>query len=106
MSVTTDTRKGIGVSALRKEDAQFLPGQGRYVDDIKLPGMLHMAIVRSPYAHARITGIDTSAAKQLPGVTAVLIGGEIEFAAGVPCASNPTGNTRQPARPQIAIDRV
>jgi carbon-monoxide dehydrogenase large subunit len=106
MSVTTDTPKGIGVSALRKEDAQFLTGQGRYVDDIKLPGMLHMAIVRSPYAHARITGIDTSAAKQMPGVTAVLTGGDLEFAAGVPCASNPTGNTRQPARPQIAIDRV
>jgi aerobic carbon-monoxide dehydrogenase large subunit len=106
MSVATDTHKGIGVSALRKEDAEFLTGQGRYVDDIKLPGMLHMAIVRSPYAHARITGIDTAAAKQVPGVTAVLTGGDLEFAAGVPCASNPTGNTRQPARPQIAIDRV
>ncbi|MDX6546543.1 MAG: aerobic carbon-monoxide dehydrogenase large subunit [Gaiellales bacterium] len=106
MSVVTDTRKGMGVSALRKEDAAFLTGQGRYVDDIKLPGMLHMAIVRSPYAHARITGIDTAAAKRMPGVTAVLTAADLEFAAGVPCASNPTGNVRQPARPQIAIDRV
>jgi len=106
MSVATDTHKGIGASALRKEDAEFLTGQGRFVDDIKLPGMLHMAIVRSPYAHADITGIDAAAARAMPGVTAVLTGADIEFAAGVPCASNPTGKTRQPARPQIATDRV
>ena len=47
--------KGVGEAVLRKEDAEFLTGEGRYVDDIKLPGMLHMAVVRSPYAHAKIT---------------------------------------------------
>ena len=46
---------------LRKEDARFLRGQGNYVDDVTLPGMLHGAVLRSPYAHARIVSIDTSA---------------------------------------------
>ena len=50
--------QGLGDSRLRKEDARFIQGKGHYVDDIKLPGMLHMDIVRSPFAHARIKGID------------------------------------------------
>ena len=45
---------GIGVSLARKEDARFIHGQGHYVDDVVLPGMLHMVVVRSPHAHARI----------------------------------------------------
>ncbi len=106
MAIATDTRKGIGTSTLRKEDARFLTGQGRYIDDIKLPGMLHMAIVRSPHAHAQVTSIDGAAARALPGVTAVLTAADLEFAAGVPCASNPTGQVRQPERPHLARDRV
>ena len=51
---------GMGHSVKRKEDPRFLRGQGNYVDDIQLPGMLHMDIVRSPYAHAKITKIDSS----------------------------------------------
>ncbi len=58
----------------RKEDARFLRGQGRYVDDVTMPGMLHSAILRSPYAHARIRSIDTTAAAALPGVQAVITG--------------------------------
>src|SRR6202142_3280580 len=65
---------GIGVSLARKEDARFVHGQGHYVDDVVLPGMLHMVVVRSPYAHARIKGIDTSAAMAIPGVIAVVTG--------------------------------
>ncbi len=65
---------GIGESVPRKEDARFIRGRGRYVDDIVLPGMLHMAILRSPHAHARIRGIDVSAASSLPGVVAVVTG--------------------------------
>ncbi len=98
--------KGVGESVLRKEDSELLTGEGRYVDDIKLPGMLHMAIVRSPHAHAKITSIDVSGALAVDGVTAVLTAADLSFAAGVPCASNPTGNVRQPARPQLATDRV
>ena len=63
---------GMGASRLRKEDARFIQGKGNYVDDIKMPGMLHMDIVRSPYAHARIKSIDKSEALKVPGVIAVL----------------------------------
>jgi carbon-monoxide dehydrogenase large subunit len=65
---------GMGHSMRRKEDARFIRGKGNYVDDIKLPGMLYMDIVRSPYAHARIKKIDTAAALKIPGVLAVIDG--------------------------------
>ena len=63
---------------MRKEDANFIRGQGSYVDDIKLPGMLFGAIVRSPYAHARIKGIDKAKALACPGVVAVLIADDLK----------------------------
>ena len=63
---------GMGHSMKRKEDPRFIRGQGHYVDDIKLPGMLHLAIVRSPYAHARIVAIHTEKALKVPGVLAVI----------------------------------
>jgi aerobic carbon-monoxide dehydrogenase large subunit len=66
--------RGVGHSVKRKEDARFIRGKGQYFDDIVLPGMLHMEILRSPYAHARIVSIDTSAAAALPGVIAVVTG--------------------------------
>jgi carbon-monoxide dehydrogenase large subunit len=65
---------GMGHSMKRKEDPRFLRGQGRYVDDITLPGMLYMDIVRSPFAHAKINRIDTSKALKVPGVLAVIDG--------------------------------
>src|SRR3954452_18121424 len=65
---------GMGHSMKRKEDPRFIRGQGRYVDDIKLPGMLHMDIVRSPYAHAKILAIHTEKALAIPGVLAVIAG--------------------------------
>jgi aerobic carbon-monoxide dehydrogenase large subunit len=65
---------GMGHSMKRKEDPRFIRGQGRYVDDIQLPGMLYMDIVRSPYAHAKIVKIDTSRALKIPGVAAVITG--------------------------------
>jgi len=66
--------RGIGHSVERKEDARFIRGKGTYVDDITLPGMLHMELLRSPFAHARIRSIDTSRAAELPGVVAVVTG--------------------------------
>src|SRR4029077_688075 len=63
--------KYFGASVKRKEDPRFLRGEGRYVDDIKLPGMLHAAFVRSPYAHARITAIRVEDARRLAGVAHV-----------------------------------
>jgi aerobic carbon-monoxide dehydrogenase large subunit len=74
MSVATTSIGGIGESVKRKEDARFIRGKGTYVDDVVLPGMLHMAILRSAHAHARIRAIDTTAAAALPGVVAVVTG--------------------------------
>jgi carbon-monoxide dehydrogenase large subunit len=69
----SDTPVGYG-RMLRKEDRRFVRGMGRFCDDIQLPGMLHLAILRSPVAHARIAGIDTSAAEAHPKVKAVVTG--------------------------------
>jgi len=80
MTTGTPDIRGMGHSVKRKEDARFLRGKGHYVDDIKLPGMLYMDIVRSPYAHARITGIDASKALALPGVLAVVTGKDLDAA--------------------------
>ena len=62
---------------LRKEDPRFIRGKGTYVDDVQLPGMLHLAILRSPYAHARIVSIDTTAAQAHPKVKAVVTGADL-----------------------------
>jgi len=67
-----------GASIRRSEDPRILTGAGRYVDDIKLPGMLHAAFVRSPLAHGRVLSVDVSAARELPGVVAVITGAELE----------------------------
>jgi len=64
----------MGHSMKRKEDPRFIRGQGHYVDDIKLPGMVHLDIVRSPYAHAKIKAIHTEKALAIPGVLAVITG--------------------------------
>jgi len=74
MAVDTPLKGVIGDSIRRKEDDRFIRGRGNYVDDISLPGMLHMAILRSPYAHARIKSIKIDAAQALPGVVAVVTG--------------------------------
>jgi carbon-monoxide dehydrogenase large subunit len=72
--VATTEIQGIGHSVKRREDERFLRGKGSYVDDINLPGMLHMELLRSPFAHARIRSVDTSRASELPGVVAVVTG--------------------------------
>src|SRR3972149_6485053 len=65
---------GLGSSRKRVEDARFIRGQGNYIDDFKLPGMLHLDIVRSPYAHAKIKAIRTEKALATPGVLAFIDG--------------------------------
>src|ERR1700719_3987173 len=72
--------RGFGHSVRRKEDPRFLRGAGNYIDDVKLPGMLYMDIVRSPYAHARIKSIDATEALKAPGVVAVITGKDLEAA--------------------------
>ena len=81
-------------------------GLGEYVDDVKLPGMLHVAILRSPHAHARIKSIDANAARQLAGVVAVFTGSEIKDEIGtIPTtADNPT--LRIPPHRVLAADKV
>ncbi len=78
--VTKPVIQGMGHSVKRKEDPRFIRGRGHYVDDIKLPGMLYLDIVRSPYAHANIKSIDPSAALALPGVLAVITGKDLDAA--------------------------
>jgi CO/xanthine dehydrogenase Mo-binding subunit len=78
-------RRWLGKSLNRVEDPRFLRGEGRYIDDIGLPGMAHAAIVRSPHAHARIVRVDTSKAERLPGVIKVVTGADVaERAAPLP----------------------
>ncbi len=75
----------IGVSVKRKEDGRLVTGRGRYVEDIHLPGLLHVVVVRSPHAHARVVRIDARAALKAPGVVAVLtVADAPELGASVP----------------------
>ena len=67
----------IGQHLPRKEDYRLLTGQGRYVDDIEIPGAVHACFVRSPHAHARIVSINADAARQMPGVIAVVTGHDL-----------------------------
>lgn len=72
--MSTSAVRGMGHSVARKEDARFIRGKGNYVDDVRLPGTLYMAILRSPFAHATLNGVDVSKASALPGVHLVLTG--------------------------------
>jgi CO/xanthine dehydrogenase Mo-binding subunit len=76
MTTTTREYTWIGKDIKRREDPDLLTGRAEYTNDVKLPGMLYAAVLRSPYAHARIVSIDTRAAEKLPGVHAVLTGSE------------------------------
>lgn len=78
MALQQTELRPMGKSVGRKEDPRFISGKGRYVDDIILPNTLYMCILRSPYAHARIRRIDTSAAEAAPGVKLVLTGEDLE----------------------------
>ena len=69
----------LGAPVKRTEDPRFITGKGRYLDDIQLAGTAHMAILRSPYAHANIRSVDTSKAKAMPGVLAVFTGADIPY---------------------------
>src|SRR6188768_3318375 len=71
---------GMGHSVKRKEDPRFIRGAGEYIDDFNLPGQLWLDIVRSPYAHAKIKGIDATEALKIPGVLAVITGADLEKA--------------------------
>jgi len=80
MADATPVPGGIGQSIVRKEDARFIRGKGNYVDDVDLPGMLFLDLVRSPYAHAKITALRKEKALQVPGVLAVITGADLAAA--------------------------
>jgi carbon-monoxide dehydrogenase large subunit len=97
----------IGSPRKRKEDQRLITGRTRWTDNIQLTGMQHLAMVRSPFAHARITGVDTSAAKTAPGVLAVLTGADVkDIQGGLPNAWPITADQKAPNHPSIAVDRV
>ena len=100
------TTSVVGSSIKRREDPRLITGQGNYVDDIKMAGMLHLVLVRSPHAHANIKSIDTSKAKAIDGVVAVYTGDELKDQLG----SVPVGwvvpDTREVPHPPLALGKV
>jgi carbon-monoxide dehydrogenase large subunit len=97
----------LGRSRRRKEDARLITGQTNWTDNITLPGLLHMAFVRSPVAHARITSVDVSAALKMPGVVAAFTGADLADEQGsLPCAWPVTEDIVIPAHPPMAVDEV
>ena len=109
MAVTEDRPTAyVGQPVGRKEDPKLLTGQGKYVEDLTLPGMVWMAVVRSPYAHARIRGVETSAALAQDGVIAVLSGAELrdEWQSTLPCAWPLADEIRTPNHWPLTPDKA
>jgi carbon-monoxide dehydrogenase large subunit len=97
----------LGRARARKEDARLITGQTNWTDNIVLPGMLHMAFLRSPFAHAKITSVDVSAAREQPGVIAAFSGADFADEQGsLPCAWPVTPDIVIPAHPPMAVDEV
>ncbi|WP_086865548.1 xanthine dehydrogenase family protein molybdopterin-binding subunit [Amycolatopsis lexingtonensis] len=106
--MTATLEPEVGKSRRRKEDERLITGRTRWTDNITLPGMLHMAVLRSPFAHAKIVSIDTSAAKSAPGVVAVFTAKDLDpdSSIGMPCAWPITPDMKAPRRPVLAADQV
>jgi aerobic carbon-monoxide dehydrogenase large subunit len=106
--MTETARRYMGNSVPRKEDPALLTGHTTFTDEIRLPGTLHMALLRSPYAHAKITSIDVSEAKNQPGVVAVFTGEDLaeEWAIGVPCGWPVTEDIKTPDHWPLARGEV
>ncbi|SEG34424.1 carbon-monoxide dehydrogenase large subunit [Thermomonospora echinospora] len=105
----TETVAGreIGSARRRSEDARLITGRTQWTDNLQLPGMCHVAFLRSPYAHARITGVDAAEARQRPGVVAVFTGADLADEQGsLPCAWPVTEDMRHPDHPPMAVDHV
>ena len=97
----------VGKARLRKEDARLITGQTNWTDNIVVPGMLHLAVLRSPMAHAKITNVNIDEAKGRPGVIAVFTGKDFAEEQGtIPCAWPVTPDMVNPGHPSIAVDEV
>ena len=104
---TQAPEREVGKARRRKEDARLITGRTTWTDNMVLPGMLHLAVVRSPVAHAKITAIDVSAAQEAPGVIAVFTGRDLaEEQGSIPCAWPVTPDMVNPGHPSIAVDEV
>ncbi|MCC6180129.1 MAG: xanthine dehydrogenase family protein molybdopterin-binding subunit [Chloroflexi bacterium] len=110
MATAARTPRMLGQPIKRREDPKLITGAGQYLDDIRFPGMVHLTVVRSPYAHARITGIDTSEALAVPGVVAVLTAKDVEGATTRPLpyefSWDGFENVNDPPRGPLATDKV
>ncbi len=98
-----------GSGIKRREDPRLITGQAKFTDDITLPGTVHMVVVRSPHAHARIKSVNTEKAGAMPGVVAVFTGKDMQEAGfgSIPCAwLVPDSDIKTPPHPPLAIDRV
>ncbi|SES07815.1 xanthine dehydrogenase family protein molybdopterin-binding subunit [Actinokineospora terrae] len=105
--MTATAEPEVGKARLRKEDARLVTGRTRWTDNLTVPGLLHLAFLRSPVAHARITSIDVEAARRKPGVVAVFTGADIADAQGsLPCAWPVTADQKAPQAPSLAVDQV
>jgi aerobic carbon-monoxide dehydrogenase large subunit len=106
--MTETARRYMGNSVLRKEDPALLTGHTRFTDEIRLPGMLHFALLRSPHAHAKINSIDTSAARERPGVVAVFTGEDFadDWVVGIPTGWPVTEDIKIPDHWPIARGEV
>ena len=104
---TQAPEREVGKARRRKEDARLITGRTTWTDNMVLPGMLHLGVVRSPVAHAKITAIDVSAAQEAPGVIAVFTGRDLaEEQGSIPCAWPVTPDMVNPGHPSIAVDEV
>ncbi len=100
------TPKMVGTRIKRREDPRLITGQATYVDDLQLPGMLYMSVLRSMYAHAKLNSIDVSHAQTLPGVVAVFTGADLHGQTGpVPCVAEAPG-MKQPHHPLLTEGKV
>ena len=106
-AATPEIAREIGRDRRRKEDQRLITGRTRWTDNLSLPGMLHMAIVRSPHAHARIVSIDLEAADRATNIYDVFDGKKLEDSMGVMINAWPiTADQKAPTHPPMAIDRV
>ncbi len=106
MATVERPAKFVGTSQLRKEDPELVTGQGGYVDNITLPGMLWVGIVRSPFAHARIGSIDVSKALELEGIVAAYTGADLEFAAPLVMAWPINAEVKNPPHHPLTKDKA
>ncbi len=106
MTATLEPTAEIGKARKRKEDAHLITGRTRWTDNITLPGMQHIAVLRSPMAHATIASIDTAAAKAAPGVVGVWTGADLTEQGGLPCAWPITADMKSPLHNPVAVGTV